>query len=124
MVPARAGGPGRPERGFYFFDETLPHGYEAWFGVPSLPKLDWRSPELRAGGCSAVVRRWLEPPYALDGWRIDVANMTGRYRGVDLNREVARAIRAASPRPRTLLVAEHVPRLPPRPARRRLARRR
>ena len=28
---------------------------------------------------AAVARRWLEPPYALDGWRIDVANMTGRY---------------------------------------------
>ena len=40
-----------------------------------------RSPELRErmyAGSSSVVRRWLEPPYDLDGWRIDVANMTGR----------------------------------------------
>ena len=43
----------------------------------------------------AVVRRWLEPPYALDGWRIDVANMTGRFRDVDLNRR-----RRARARPR------------------------
>ena len=57
------------------------HGYECWYGVPSLPKLDYRSrgaaPRMY-GGSSSVVRRWLESPYALDGWRIDVANMTGR----------------------------------------------
>jgi len=30
------------EHDFYFFDETLPLGYEAWYGVPSLP---WDHPE-------------------------------------------------------------------------------
>ena len=35
-----------------------------------------------------MIGRWLE--FGLDGWRVDVANMTGRYRAVDLNHEVAR----------------------------------
>ncbi len=42
---------------------------------------------------------------SLAGWRIDVANMTGRHRDVDLNRDVARWARRASAD--ALLVAEH-----------------
>ena len=44
-------------------------------------------------GSSAVVRRWLEPPYDLDGWRIDVANMTGRLGADDLLPDVACGVR-------------------------------
>lgn len=92
-----------PERGFYHFDEALPAGYEAWMGVPSLPKLNWRSDELRVR-MAAVARRWVDE--GLDGWRVDVANMTGRYRDADLTRDVARTIRGALPSD-ALLVAEH-----------------
>ena len=35
-----------PEAGFYYFRDH-PQDYVAWFGVPSLPKFDHRSPELR-----------------------------------------------------------------------------
>ena len=100
------------ERGFFYFDGDLPAGYECWYGVPSLPKLNYASSELRnrmyAGEHSAV-RRWLEPPFALDGWRIDVANMTGRLHDVDLLPEIATGVRAAAlrSRPDALVVAEH-----------------
>jgi alpha-glucosidase len=90
------------ERGFYYFDDSLPHGYEAWLGVRSLPKLDWRSTVLRARMTEAV-RHWVRE--GLDGWRIDVANMTGRHRDVDLNAEVARLVRTAARD--GLVVAEH-----------------
>jgi alpha-glucosidase len=90
------------ERSFYYFDESLPHGYEAWLGVPSLPKLDWRSDDLRER-IACVVRHWLDE--GLDGWRIDVANMTGRYREIDVNAAAARSVRAAADG--ALLVAEH-----------------
>ncbi|MGH3065518.1 MAG: glycoside hydrolase family 13 protein [Gaiellaceae bacterium] len=101
-----------PERDFFFFDERLPRGYESWLGVPSLPKLDLRSDELRRrlfDGDSSVVRRWLEPPISLDGWRIDVANMTGRLRDVDVLPEVSRGVRVAAvaARPDAVVVAEH-----------------
>lgn len=97
-----------PERGFYFFDDALPHGYAAWWGVQILPKLDHSSPEL-GRRLAEVTARWLRPPFDLDGWRIDVANMAGRYRGADHGHAVARAARQAleQAKPDALLVAEH-----------------
>ncbi|HEU5363746.1 MAG TPA: alpha-amylase family glycosyl hydrolase [Gaiellaceae bacterium] len=91
------------ERSFFYFDEALPHGYEAWYGAASLPKLDWRSEELRVR-MGTVIRKWLGA--GLDGWRIDVANMTGRFRAIDLYHDVARFARDAADG--SLLVAEHM----------------
>ena len=91
-----------PEHGFYIFDGALRHGYEAWMDVASLPKLDWRDDELRAR-MRTVIRQWLDR--GLDGWRIDVANMTGRFGAVDVNHEVARLTRDAADG--ALVVAEH-----------------
>jgi alpha-glucosidase len=56
-----------------------------------------------------VVRKWISGPDGLDGWRVDVANMTGRYKSQDLNHEVARQMRDAmhETRPDTLLIGEH-----------------
>ncbi len=91
------------ERDYYYFDDSLPGGYASWFGVRSLPKLNWGSAALSAQ-MQAVARRWLD--VGLDGWRIDVANMTGRHRDSDLTGEAARAIRSVLG-PDHLLVAEH-----------------
>jgi alpha-glucosidase len=91
------------ERDFYFFDDELKGGYASWLGVGSLPKLNWSSAGLRER-MRTVAERWLGE--GLDGWRIDVANMTGRHRANDLAGEAAREIRAVL-RPEHLLVAEH-----------------
>ena len=101
-----------PERGFFFFDDAYEHGYACWWGVPSLPKLDYGSEELRErmyAGSSSVVRRWLEQPYDLDGWRIDVANMTGRLGAADRLLEVAAGVRGAATAVRrdAVVVGEH-----------------
>ncbi|MEE6259565.1 alpha-amylase family glycosyl hydrolase [Plantactinospora sonchi] len=100
-----------PERELYYLDDVT-GDYECWKGVRTLPKLNWGSAELRrrfTEGPEAVLRRWLLPPYGLDGWRVDVANMTGR-RGRDAyTHEVAALLRAAvvATRPDGLVVAEH-----------------
>jgi alpha-glucosidase len=102
-----------PERSFFLFDDDVLHGYETWLGVRSLPKLDHRSAELRrrlVHGPDSVVQRWLREPYGLDGWRIDVANMTGRYRDVDVHLDVAASVRGAvgeATGGSGLLLAEH-----------------
>ncbi|MGL4257578.1 MAG: alpha-amylase family glycosyl hydrolase, partial [Microbacterium sp.] len=85
------GHPGAPEEEFYYFTDEGNTEYVSWLGYPSLPKFDWSSEELRRrfiSGEDSVVAKWLKPPYSADGWRIDVANMTGRLGSVDLNAEV------------------------------------
>jgi alpha-glucosidase len=87
---------GSAEAGFYHFTDH-PDGYVGWLGVPSLPKLDYSSAELRRrvyGADDSVLVGWLTGPDALDGWRVDVANMTGRNGAQDLNREVSGEIAA------------------------------
>ena len=101
-----------PEAGFYYFGSDEPDDYVGWFGVKTLPKLDHRSPELARRlltGPDSVTGRWLRPPFELDAWRIDVANMTGRLADVDANLGVAREMRStlATVRPDAWLVAEH-----------------
>ena len=99
------------ESGYYYFTEH-PARYEAWFGISTLPKLNYGSLALRrriVDGPGSVVARWLEGPDGLDGWRIDVANMTGRHEGEDHNHDVARLVRRTmdATKPGTFLLAEH-----------------
>ena len=99
-----------PEARYFTFLEH-PNSYVCWFGYSSLPKLDHRDPGLRRrlyDGPDSVVARWLGP-HGLDGWRIDVANMTARLGTTDLNHQVATTLRAtmAAANPDSLLLAEH-----------------
>lgn len=85
------GHPGAPTESFYYFTDAANTQYESWLGTPTLPKFNWASDELRerfVTGDDSVVAQWLKPPYNADGWRIDVANMTGRLGDIDLNDEV------------------------------------
>ena len=98
-----------PEAGFYRF-LNHPNEYESWLGVSSLPRLDHASPELRRrlyDGPESVVARWLGQ--GLAGWRIDVANMTGRMGADDRANDVARLVRrtATAARGDAWLLAEH-----------------
>ncbi|MGA0851457.1 MAG: glycoside hydrolase family 13 protein [Candidatus Nanopelagicaceae bacterium] len=86
------------EREFFYWDRSVKHGYEGWWGLASLPKLNYNSKKLRDlmySGKGSIVKKWLGKPFSLSGWRIDVGNMTGRYRGEDMNREVILGIRQA-----------------------------
>ncbi len=98
------------EHGFYLWEEG---DYVSWLGVKTLPKLNHLDAELRRRlfeDEEGVVRKWLAGSEALDGWRVDVANMTGRWRDTDVNHDVARQMREsmAEHAPDALLVGEHV----------------
>ena len=86
------------EREFFYWDKSVKHGYEGWWGLASLPKLNYNSKKLREimyQGKNSIVKKWLKKPYNLAGWRIDVGNMTGRYKGEDINHEVITGVRKA-----------------------------
>jgi alpha-glucosidase len=103
--------PSAPTAEYYVFGKH-PDDYESWLGVGSLPKLDYRSQALREAmyeGRDSVLRHWLRPPFSIDGWRIDVANMLGRLGPDQLGPEVARGMRAAikAENPDAYLLGEH-----------------
>ena len=94
----------------YYFknpDGTL----RGWNGVETLPELDYRSDELRDAiyrGKDAVLRKWLRPPYAIDGWRFDVADVFARNNDVQLSEELWPEICAAirEENPEAIIIAE------------------
>lgn len=96
----------------YFTFNEHPHNYESWLGHRSLPKLNYRSQKLRDRAYrrpDSVLRRWLQPPYRIDGWRLDVFNMQGRQGaqqlGAEINREMRVAVKADNPD--AYLMGEH-----------------
>jgi alpha-glucosidase len=102
--------PSAPTAGYYLFRQR-PDDYESWLGFGNLPKLDYGDPGLRTAmyGPDGVMRRWLRPPFAIDGWRVDVANMLGRLGAHQLGHEVARGMRDAvkAENPDAYLFGEH-----------------
>jgi alpha-glucosidase len=103
--------PSSPTAEFFTFYRG-PTQYESWFGVRSLPKLNYRSERLRElmyAGNDAIMRYWLRPPFRIDGWRLDVANMLARQGESQLEHKVGRGIRRAikSEAPHAYLIGEN-----------------
>ncbi len=81
--------PSSEERGYYFFGEN--NSYLGWFGVETMPTLNYTSESLRQKIYKAedsVLKKWLKPPYNIDGWRFDVADIFLRNNEVQLDKEL------------------------------------
>lgn len=100
-----------PYRNFFKFNDEdgWPDNgsYEGWWGHNTLPKLNYEdSPEL----CRYVLdvaKKWLSPPYNVDGWRLDVAADLGHTEEFNHRfwRDFRKAVREANPE--ALILAEH-----------------
>lgn len=77
--------PDSPYRDYYFFTDKAP-GYECWWGVPILPKLNLKNPALSEyfAGEGGILSRYTR--MGADGWRLDVAD--------ELPEDFLRALRA------------------------------
>ena len=100
------------ERSFFFWDKSIKWGYVGWFGLESLPKLNYGSKDLRKAvyeGKNSIVKKWISPKFGMAGWRIDVGNMTGVQGAENHHVEVMQGIRKAMQEvdPDTWLVAEN-----------------
>ena len=94
--------PNSVERGYYFFDKD--NRYHGWWDLESMPTLNYTSDSLREAvyrGEDSVLKKWLKPPYSIDGWRFDVADVFARNGRVQLAHEVwpeiRRSIRQENP---------------------------
>lgn len=82
------------ERGYYFFHED--NTYHGWYDNLGLPTLNYTSGSLRDiiyRAEDSVLKKWLKPPYSIDGWRFDVADVFARNNEVQLNHELWPEIR-------------------------------
>jgi len=100
------------ERSYFYWDKKIKWGYVGWYGLESLPKLNFSSKDLRKvmyEGKNSIVKKWISPKYGMAGWRIDVGNMTGRQGAENHHTEVMQGIRKAmnEVNPQTWLVAEN-----------------
>jgi alpha-glucosidase len=100
------------ERTYFFWDKSIKWGYVGWYGLESLPKLNYASKALRRTVYEApnsIVKKWISPKFGMAGWRIDVGNMTGVQGAENHHVEVMRGIRNAMQEvnPDTWLVAEN-----------------
>ena len=104
-APGAYGNPQSPYRDYFLFEDD--GRYDGWWGHETLPKLHYeRSKEL----CDYILRiakKWMEPPYSIDGWRLDVAADLGCSK--EYNHEFWRIFRKVvkETNPDALIVAEH-----------------
>ena len=95
---------------FHFYPEgSWPDNADAdyWWGNETLPKLAYeQSPELEEE-ILRIARKWMSPPYCIDGWRLDVAADLGPDAG--FNRRFWRRFReeVRKVNPEVLILAEH-----------------
>lgn len=81
-------------------------------GFGRLPKLNYSDLSLREEifeSDNSVFSAWMKPPYSIDGWRVDVGNMLGRYDEQQLDAELLPAIRKAVKKtnPQSYLIGEN-----------------
>ncbi len=105
------GNPKSKFRSFYFFEGDS-NNYIGWKGIGSLPVLNFDNVEVRDyiyQGEQAVIKHWLKPPYAVDGWRFDVIHMLGEGEGAKNNAHYVEAFRQAtkSVNPDAYVLGEH-----------------
>lgn len=94
--------PDSTERSYYFFKDD--NSYHGWFDNPGLPTLNYTADSLREiiyRAEDSVLKKWLKPPYSIDGWRFDVADVFARNNEVQLADElwpeIRKSIREVNP---------------------------
>lgn len=60
---------------FSFHEDRWPYNYtyDGWWGHDTLPKLNYEGSEKLYNYIMEVGKKWVSPPFNVDGWRLDVA---------------------------------------------------
>ena len=100
-----------PYRDFFAFQnqEAWPDNgsYEGWWGFETLPKLNYEGSQELWNYVLDIGRKWVSPPYNVDGWRLDVAADLGHSPEVNHRfwKEFRKAVKEANPN--AVILAEH-----------------
>ena len=100
-----------PYRSFFKFQDenAWPDNgsYNGWWGHDTLPKLNYEESQKLHDYILEIGRKWVSPPYNVDGWRLDVAADLGYSEEYNHNfwREFRQAVKEANPN--AIILAEH-----------------
>ncbi len=103
--------PDSPYRGYFDFrrQDGWPYNptYDGWWGHDTLPKLNYEGSKELLQYALRIARKWVQPPFNADGWRLDVAADLGH--SPEFNhyfwQEFRRAVKDANPE--AIILAEH-----------------
>ncbi len=100
-----------PYRNFFKFNNTheWPYNpyYDGWWGHDTLPKLSYETSQELYDYIMGIARKWVSPPYNVDGWRLDVAADLGL--SADFNHKFWQDFRknVKEANPEAVIYAEH-----------------
>lgn len=95
---------------FMFHDESrFPYNptYDGWWGHDTLPKLNYEGSRLLEDYILYIAKKWVSPPFNVDGWRLDVAADLGH--SPEYNHQFWAKFREAvkEANPDAIVLAEH-----------------
>lgn len=99
-----------PYRTFFRFREDMwPYNwkYDGWWGHDTLPKLNYEESPKLYEYIMRIARKWVSPPFNVDGWRLDVAADLGRSNEYNHSfwKDFRRNVKEANPD--AIILAEH-----------------
>ena len=100
-----------PYRNYFDFkeDHRWPYNpsYDGWWGHDTLPKLNYEASDDLYQHILEIGRKWVSPPYNVDGWRLDVAADLGHSNEFNHKfwKDFRDAVRSANPN--AVILAEH-----------------
>ena len=95
---------------FKFYNEEMwPYNenYDGWWGHKTLPKLNYEESRQLYDYILDIGRKWVSPPYNVDGWRLDVAADLGQSGEMNHQfwKDFRKAVKTANPE--AIILAEH-----------------
>ena len=102
-----------PYREYFRFFKDAPENwpynvnYEGWWGHETLPKLNYEDSVKLENYILGIGKKWVSPPYNVDGWRLDVAADLGQSNEYNHRfwKKFRQVVKKANPN--AIILAEH-----------------
>lgn len=102
-----------PFHSFFKFHQNEPSKwpyngtYDGWWGHDTLPKLNYEDATKLENYILNIAKKWVSPPYNIDGWRLDVAADLGHTKEYNHEfwKKFRRAVKVSNPN--AIILAEH-----------------